>query len=62
MTANNFANHLDGYISRILSGLKPSKPGVCSISCRKDALGAFEAMECAIIRIAPLFMRGEANV
>jgi hypothetical protein len=62
MTANNFANHLDGYSSRILSGLKPSKPEVRSISRRKDVFGAFETMERAIIRIAPLFMRGEANV
>jgi hypothetical protein len=61
MTANNFANHLDGYISRILSGLKPSKTEVKSFSCGKDTLGVFETMECAIIRIAPLFMRGEAN-
>jgi hypothetical protein len=61
MTANNFANHLDGYISRILSGLKPSKPELRSFSCRKDAFGSFETMECVIIRITPLFMRGEAN-
>lgn len=62
MTANNFANHLDGYISRILSGLKPSKPEVRSISRRKDALGVFEKMEYATMKITPLFMRGEANV
>jgi len=62
MTANNFANHLDGCISRILSGFKPSKPEMCSVSCRKDVFGAFETMEYAIMKIAPLFMRGEANV
>jgi tetrahydromethanopterin S-methyltransferase subunit B len=62
MTANNFAKHLDGYISRILSGLKPSKPELRSFSCRKDTFGVFETMKCAIIRISPLFMRDEANV
>jgi hypothetical protein len=62
MTANNFANHLDGYISRILSGLKPSNPEICSFSRIKDISGSFEMMDQAITKIAPLFRRGEANV
>jgi hypothetical protein len=62
MTANNFANHLDGYISRILSGFKPSKPEMLSFSCRKDSFGTFEPKDLFIIRITPLLRRGEANV
>ncbi|HII07248.1 MAG TPA: hypothetical protein HA349_08040 [Methanotrichaceae archaeon] len=62
MTANNFSNHLDGYISRIISGLKPSKPEVSSISHKKDVLGVFETMEWTIMNITPLLRRGEANV
>ncbi|MCP1393226.1 MAG: hypothetical protein WCY97_05995 [Methanothrix sp.] len=62
MTANNFANHLDGYISRILSGFKPSKPEIGSFSRGKDISGSSKMIEQAITKIAPLFRRGEANV
>jgi hypothetical protein len=62
MTANKFANHLEGYISRVLSGLELSKPDLRSHSHVKADFGAFKMMESAIMEIKPLYRIGEGIV
>jgi len=62
MTANNFANHLDGHISRVLSGSALANPDLRSYSHKDGAFGAVNTMESSIMEITPLYMRCEANV
>ncbi|UEC43547.1 MAG: hypothetical protein METHAR1v1_1500005 [Methanothrix sp.] len=62
MTANNFANHPDGHISRVLSGSGLPNPDLRSYSQKYSAFGAFNKMESSIMEITPLYRRGEANV
>jgi hypothetical protein len=62
MNANSFANHLEGYISRVLSGLELPKPDLRSHSQLKGAFRAFKMMESAIMEIKPLYRRGEGIV
>jgi hypothetical protein len=62
MTANDFANHLDSYNSRVLPGFRPSKQVLSSLSQKIDEFGALDPMKPVISMITPLFRRGEANV
>ncbi|HNR58744.1 MAG: hypothetical protein PHN90_06710 [Methanothrix sp.] len=62
MTAIDFANHLDGYVSRVLSGFKLYMQELSCLSQISDEFGALETMGPVISRITPLFRRGEANV